>query len=297
MTYAVLRGQGVRVAIIVIAASCLGIAAFAQTNAPPVTNAPPAATGGAARQGGTSTPPATGAPAAPPAATAPASPPAAAATPAAPASPPAAAAAATVRACPANAQEMHEPTDCVCTAASVAVEANAPVWGSDIYTDDSNICRAARHAGVIPQGGGTVRVTPRGAQQSYVGAARNGIASQNYGAYEHSFSVAASDAKSDVDLNQCPASFEAYRGRTDAFTCVCTAAQMAEGNVWGTDVYTDDSNICRAAAHAGAVRGTGGSVTLRGVPPRQSYAGSTRNGVVSQNFGQFEGAYSFDTNK
>jgi hypothetical protein len=197
-----------------------------------------------------------------------------------------------VHACPANATEIHEPTDCVCTLA--ALQSTAPLWGVDIYTDDSNICRASRHAGVIPPGGGTVRVTPRGAQQSFAAGDRNGIASANYGAYEHSFSVAASDAKSDVDLNQCPATFEGYRSRSTALTCTCTAAMMAQGTIWGTDIYTDDSAICRAAAHAGAIRGTGGSVTLRAAPGRQSYPASTRNGVESQQFGQWEGSFAFD---
>jgi len=32
---------------------------------------------------------------------------------------------------------------------AVAVETEAQVWGVDIYSDDSSICRAARHAGVV----------------------------------------------------------------------------------------------------------------------------------------------------
>jgi hypothetical protein len=201
------------------------------------------------------------------------------------------AASAPVRACPATAQEIQQPTDCVCTAA--AAEADAPVWGSDIYTDDSSVCRAARHAGVIAPGGGIVRVTPRGPQQSYEAAERNGVASTNYGPYERSFSVALSAATSDVDPNQCPDTFQGYRARSEIITCTCTAEQMAEGSVWGTDVYTDDSAICRAAVHSSAVAATGGSVRLQTVPGRQSYVGSTRNGVRTQDYGPWEGAFSF----
>jgi hypothetical protein len=302
MTHAALRGRGVRIAIIAIAATCLGAAAIAQTNAP-VTNAPPAATGGAARQGSDPAAPPAGAPATPPAAApaAPATPPAAAPAPppatppaaAAPATPPAAAAAGgAVRVCPTNAEEIHEPADCVCTTAGM--QAQVPIWGVDIYTGDSGICRAARHAGVLTERGGAVRVTPRGPQQSFAGSQRNGVESASYGAYERSYSVAASTAKSDVDVNQCPATFEGNRTRSAPITCTCSGTQMAEGNVWGTDVYTDDSAICRAAVHAGALRGAGGSVTLRSVPGRQSYSGSTRNGVQSQDYGAWEGAYAFD---
>jgi hypothetical protein len=260
MNHVMLRccGDAMRIAAIALVLSCG--AAVAQTNAPG-TNAPPAAPGGRAP------------------------------VPAAPTSPPAAAAASGVRACPPSAQEVQQPTDCVCTAA--AMEADAPVWGADIYTDDSSICRAARHAGVIAPGGGSVRVTPRGPQSSYEAAERNGVASAAYGPYERSFSVAASDARSDVDVNQCPDTFQGYRARSDVITCTCTAEQMADGPVWGTDVYTDDSTICRAAVHAGAVAATGGPVRLQTAPARQSYAGSTRNGVWTQDYGPWEGAFSF----
>lgn len=198
----------------------------------------------------------------------------------------------TARACPANADQIRQPIDCVCTA--VAVETEAPLWGVDIYSDDSSICRAARHAGAVTPGGGTVRVTPRGPQQSYPGAQRNGIVSLSYGPFPRSFSVAASEASSSVDLNQCPATFQEYRTSGGGLSCVCTAAQTAQGEVWGSDVYTDDSSICRAALHAGAIPRSGGPVRLRAARGRQSYAGSTRNGVRSQRFGAWQGAFAFD---
>jgi hypothetical protein len=197
-----------------------------------------------------------------------------------------------VRVCPATAQAIREPTDCVCTAA--AVETEAPLWGVDIYSDDSSICRAARHAGVVTPGGGTVRVTPLGPQQSFAGAERHGITSQRYGQFPRAFSVAASEARSSVDLDQCPTNFQAYRTRGGALSCICAGEQTTAGTVWGTDVYTDDSAICRAAVHAGAIPATGGPVRLHTVRGRQSYAGSARNGVRTEGFGAWQGAFAFD---
>src|SRR6185369_5744025 len=124
--------------------------------------------------------------------------------------------------------------------------------------------------GVIPPGGGTVRVMPRGPQQSYAASTRNGVTTESYPAYEQSYSVAASEAKSDVDVSQCPANFEHYRA------------------------YTDDSSLCRAAVHAGIIPATGGAVRVRVVPGRQSYPGATRNGVQSQDYGNWENAFAFD---
>jgi hypothetical protein len=197
-----------------------------------------------------------------------------------------------VRACPANAQQMRRAADCVCT--TVATQASAPVWGVDIYTADSSICRAALHSGAIPAAGGTVRVTLRGAQQSYGTATRNGVTSDGYAAYDQSFSVAASTATSDVGLDQCPASFANERTGAAALSCTCTARLAEEGAVWGSDVYTDDSSICRAARHAGVISAEGGAVRFRTVPGRQSYAGTTRNGVGTQDYGPWDGAFAFD---
>jgi hypothetical protein len=61
------------------------------------------------------------------------------------------------------------------------------VWGTDIYTDDSSICEAAVHAGVIGRDGGTVHYERLGAQQSFRGSVRNGVSSSEYGPWPGSF--------------------------------------------------------------------------------------------------------------
>ena len=64
----------------------------------------------------------------------------------------------------------------------------ATVWGSDVYTADSSICTAAVHAGKITlEKGGTVTIEFTGGRQTYGATTRNGISSQNYGQYPHSF--------------------------------------------------------------------------------------------------------------
>ncbi len=62
------------------------------------------------------------------------------------------------------------------------------VWGTDIYTDDSSICNAALHAGLINSGsGGTVTIEIRPGQQSYTGSSRNGVGSASYAAWYGSY--------------------------------------------------------------------------------------------------------------
>jgi len=66
----------------------------------------------------------------------------------------------------------------------------------------------------------------------------------------------------------------------------------ADGSVWGTDVYTGDSSLAAAAVHAGLVRpGKTRIVKVTAVAPLTQYQGSSRNGVVSHNFGRFGSAY------
>ena len=72
----------------------------------------------------------------------------------------------------------------------VTGEAAGPLWGTDVYTDDSSICQAAVHAGAIPRSGGPVRVQAAPRQESYAGSERNGVTSQDYGAWEGSFGFA-----------------------------------------------------------------------------------------------------------
>ena len=64
------------------------------------------------------------------------------------------------------------------------------VWGSDIYTQDSSICTAAVHAGIITLAdGGIVTIEFRPGRLTYGSTVRNGIKTSTYGEYPHSFVV------------------------------------------------------------------------------------------------------------
>ena len=64
------------------------------------------------------------------------------------------------------------------------------VWGSGPYTDDSSVCTAGVHAGVITyERGGRVIVGPRPGQNRYAGSDRNGVRTSDYGQYAGSFVV------------------------------------------------------------------------------------------------------------
>ncbi len=62
------------------------------------------------------------------------------------------------------------------------------VWGTDIYSDDSSICGAAVHAGVIGFGGGAVRLVVQPGQSQYIPSSRNGVTTSAWGQWGRSFS-------------------------------------------------------------------------------------------------------------
>jgi hypothetical protein len=62
------------------------------------------------------------------------------------------------------------------------------VWGTDTYTDDSSVCTAAVHAGLITLAtGGTVTFEMRPGLDSYPASTRNGIESSSWGTWSSSF--------------------------------------------------------------------------------------------------------------
>ena len=176
---------------------------------------------------------------------------------------------------------------------------NARVWGTDIYTNDSSVCAAARHAGVIPAGGGPVTIYAAPGQQSYDGARRNGVASSAYGSWGGSFTFhAPGAARSPGPPLDCPDSGQALRDRAEPMTCMCSAAAVAvNASVWGSDVYTDDSGVCPAARHAGIIGTEGGLIRVRWTGGRPSYGAANRNGIASRGYGSWSGSLVFEAGK
>jgi hypothetical protein len=181
----------------------------------------------------------------------------------------------------------------------------ARVWGTDVYTDDSTVCAAAIHAGRMPESGGVVLVTWVPGPRTHIGSARNGVTSTDYGPWPRSFFVQSVDADGRptspavaplpegtvrlscaMDLSVFPAD-----GPKSA-RVICPAGCAANGSTWGTDVYTGDSPICRAAIHAGlATDAAGGEAALTIGGREASFKGSDRNGVKSDDYGPYDRTY------
>lgn len=169
------------------------------------------------------------------------------------------------------------------------------VWGSDIYTADSSICTSGVHSGLITfQQGGTVTIEVRPGRTIYGCSERNGVTTSPFGSYQHSFVfktpntdavVRAAEDQTPVLWNT-PASMISFEnGKTFKFKCPSDGKESA---VWGSDTYTLDSSICTAAVHAGKLASeSGGSVTIELRPGESTYKGSTRNGIKTNDYGEY----------
>lgn len=186
--------------------------------------------------------------------------------------------------CPSNAQATRgSPMPSTCTCQSDATTQGS-VWGTGTYTDDSRLCRAAVHAGVLSIAGGNIKYMNTPGLPVYQGTTANGVTSASYGYWGGSVTFAGA----------CPTNAVSDRSQVFALrSCYCTATRTQTGAVWGTNIYTDDSSLCRAALHAGQVTASGGDVYYQIMPGMSSYAGSSRNGVTSWAYGFWPGAYRF----
>jgi hypothetical protein len=167
------------------------------------------------------------------------------------------------------------------------------VYGTDIYTDDSSVCNAAIHAGMLNRAGGMVTIEIRPGLESYQGTLRHGIPSASYarwgGSYVFIGSQALAPGPRRVELTTAPAEYRGQIGQRLIYAC----PPNPRGRVYGTDVYTDDSDVCAAAVHAGVIRMRDGSVTIEIRAGRSSYKGTTRNGITSDGYGEWSGSFVF----
>jgi hypothetical protein len=166
-------------------------------------------------------------------------------------------------------------------------------WGTDIYTDDSSICTAAVHAGLISvTGGGVVMIEMRPDAGYYGGTTRNGVTTGDWrepwtGSYVFVHDPSSPPPAIAASGHMKADSWMRQAGRVLSFYC---APFFQLYTVYGTDFYTDDSYICSAAVHAGVLtQKAGGMATIRLLTGRTSFEASLRNGVASLSMAQWSG--------
>jgi len=171
------------------------------------------------------------------------------------------------------------------------------VWGTDVYTDDSYLATVAVHAGVLEDGEtGAVMVTILPGEEAYTGSEQNGVVSWDFGSWSGSYIVEMIPDHVEIEILAMPdpGNLIDYRGM-DGEVYEFEVTGDAWGSIWGTDIYTDDSDLAAAAVHAGVLEdGETGIVTVTILPGEEAYVGSERNGVESWDFSEWSGSYSVE---
>lgn len=94
-----------------------------------------------------------------------------------------------------------------------------------------------------------------------------------------------------------PGNLAGYRGK-DNEVFYFRVVGATDGEVWGSDVYTDDSRLAVAAVHAGLVKsGETAIVKLTVLPGQGSYTGSTANDVTTGSWDQWDGSFKLEAVK
>ena len=164
------------------------------------------------------------------------------------------------------------------------------IWGVELYTDDSSICTAAVHVGLITfDEGGTVTYEIAPGEERYESGIANGITSSSYGPWNGSFLFPDAPPGSGEFEPGVDSWAVTPQGRSlaegDAYEHACAPGGEA-GRIWGTTIYTADSSICAAAVHAGVITAEdGGLVAIEVVAGQDTYEGTEANGVISSAYG------------
>lgn len=92
--------------------------------------------------------------------------------------------------------------------------------------------------------------------------------------------------------------YQGQIGKTFHFRLTGPPQGRANGAVWGSDIYTFDSMVSMAAVHAGLLKpGETKVVGVTMLGPQEQFGSSSRNGIVTGNWGQYPSAFKFVTRK
>lgn len=163
------------------------------------------------------------------------------------------------------------------------------LWGTEIYTDDSSVCSAAAHMGLITvEDGGSFVVTILDGEESYEGTEQNAVSSSDWDDWGRSFSVS-----SETRHIEWGTRGNELEGETDTTIHVTCPVEGVVGSLWGTEIYTDDSSICTTAVHMGLISvEEGGAFVVTILDGQEAYTGSTQNEIESSEWGDWSRSFS-----
>ena len=175
------------------------------------------------------------------------------------------------------------------------------IWGTGVYTGDSNVGTAAVHSGLITfEEGGRVYFKILEGRSYYRGSTQKGVTSITYGSWPLSFVF--TDKKGNLleedILEEYVIDWQTNADFLNLFVGEEVTVSLPPGGteetIWGSGPYSSDSPIGTAAVHAGKISFEGGGeVTIQFIGEAPRFNGSTKHGVTSESFNDQMEAYIF----
>lgn len=172
------------------------------------------------------------------------------------------------------------------------LKVETPVYGSNPYSSDSNLCKAALHSGLIGPKGGFCLKYPLGQVRSFRGTINNSIPTLTYLNYFEGFKmIPLTDDLNEYVKKYCSLDRCGKNNQKAAFFCLGkNNGCIDEYTVWGSNPYTYDSSSCLSAYHSGVIDKNGGIYWVDGYKYYSEYIGSQKNDIKSQDWKQlYEG--------
>jgi beta-lactamase regulating signal transducer with metallopeptidase domain len=198
--------------------------------------------------------------------------------------------------------------------------ASGYVWGSDAYSDDSTLARAAVHAGVLGVGQEAVlRVTMLKGPAAFTSSTRHGVTTSSWdnrggtyagcrieplpaGVHVRTAATAITPAGAVQGLVQLGVSMTSIIDDPGTMTeyakrrgqpLLIRVTGTNNGTVWGSELFTSDSDLSTAALHSGIVQlGQTAVIKVTMEDGLRKFTGTTRYGVTSYDWDNSGGYYS-----
>ncbi|CAA9990536.1 multidomain scavenger receptor, putative [Plasmodium knowlesi strain H] len=183
-------------------------------------------------------------------------------------------------------------------------KSNFIVKGSNnYYTPDSSICKAAIHAGVYrpkrkngDENNSFILKIVNGLFEYKSARGHMGIVSKAERQSQlRSFSIF---PENDDNILSCSSNGHLFLNLPvgEKRTIICpSGCDKMEGKIWGTNVYTPSSTLCKAAIHSGALSNQGGLVDMSIGSGVDKFTGATQNGIESHSSAQHSRSLIFST--
>ncbi|ANQ10419.1 Uncharacterized protein PCOAH_00050630 [Plasmodium coatneyi] len=174
---------------------------------------------------------------------------------------------------------------------------------NNYYTPDSSICKAAIHAGVYKpnrkngdENNSFILRIVNGLFEYKAARGHMGIVSKAERQSQlRSFSIF---PENDDNILSCSSNGNLFLNLPvgEKRTIICpSGCDKMDGKIWGTNVYTPSSILCKAAIHSGVLSNQGGLVDMSVGSAVDKFTGATQNGIESHSSARQSRSLTFST--